>query len=491
MTWRVMLLAVLAISLVPSISASDVGGQAIDWLSGESGMIVARDPGSARLDGMGGLQNVIGDEGRELNLSDYGRNLSARLWDSDSRLWETWFHSVDRVEDSFSEAGDRNRIRDDQLETGGRMTWRSGGKQFLGLDISFDQFDHQAQFADNSKVRGPWWGGFIGRSVGRITASAAVHFVSDNEDILTDDVFAIRHQSTGMQYVGSLAYRRETLAIGLQGEYQTNTITGLSRDESRFHEDKLTWRRPAEIYSASLVWSPWQSLKGMVRGRVMNMDGREESEISWSDRMPQNPGRENFTRKVGTFKEEISGSDFGTRWEARLFESLTLAGELETSTFEDEVQEGKNFKGSRRDQDEKDTVTRALGGFGFETLAGRLRVGLEGGMSKLTHEESDIMGDIEVTSRNLELRTGAEYFVTDMIALRGGYVRMAQDDDLDEPRTLGLGNGFTFGIGYFPRGGLVQLDAAVRIYQIDPDYDGFPSVERSGVDFSLGARFLL
>jgi len=234
-----------------------------------------------------------------------------------------------------------------------------------------------------------------------------------------------------------------------------------------------------------------EMLKGMIRARALSMDGREESEISWSDRMPQNPGRESFRRKVGTFKEKIRGVDFGTRWEARPIESLLLACELERTILEDEVQEGNNFKGSRREQDETDRVTRASAGFGYETLDGRLRFGVEGGLARRIHEEVNVVEDIEITSRFLELRTGVEYFVTDLIALRGGYLRHAQDDDMDEPRTLGLGNGMTLGVGYFPRGGLVQIDAAVRFHTLDPDYADFPSIERTGAEFSLGARFLL
>jgi hypothetical protein len=91
----------------------------------------------------------------------------------------------------------------------------------------------------------------------------------------------------------------------------------------------------------------------------------------------------------------------------------------------------------------------------------------------------------------LTVRAGVEYYLTDKVAVRGGYLRGAWDADLDAPRTLHLGDEMSFGIGYLPQGGLIQLDAAVRMREYKPDYEGDPRFKESRMLFSLGARFLL
>jgi hypothetical protein len=124
-------------------------------------------------------------------------------------------------------------------------------------------------------------------------------------------------------------------------------------------------------------------------------------------------------------------------------------------------------------------------------LQRRLRFGLEGGFHRLVEETRLLEGTAEATARVVEGRIGVEYFLNDRLAVRGGYVRSAWDADLDAPRTLSIGRETTFGIGYLPRGGLIQIDAAIRLLDYAPDYEGDPRVEQSQANFSLGARFLL
>jgi hypothetical protein len=155
------------------------------------------------------------------------------------------------------------------------------------------------------------------------------------------------------------------------------------------------------------------------------------------------------------------------------------------------VTEGHNFKGSRRQLDSEREETRARAGGSYVLRDGRLRLGVEGSFARRVREETRQSGSTDVTSRVVCLHTGAEFFVTDAIALRGGWIRIARDDDLDAPRTLVVGNAWTVGGGYLPRGGLVQLDVSLRIQDLNPDYDGNPSLEESEIDLSMTARFLL
>ena len=66
------------------------GAQAIDWHASGAGLSLSHQPGSARLEAMGGLEVAVRDEDRELNLLDYGRNICGYLTDSDYRRWDFW-----------------------------------------------------------------------------------------------------------------------------------------------------------------------------------------------------------------------------------------------------------------------------------------------------------------------------------------------------------------------------------------------------------------
>ncbi len=204
--------------------------------------------------------------------------------------------------------------------------------------------------------------------------------------------------------------------------------------------------------------------------------------------MPENPARTNVLVHAGTFDERDRNYEVGTRWEMRPVEAVFLSADGSIVHSSAKIDEGSNFKGSLRAQDSKEDVARAGGGVSFSDPTKRFRVGAEGWF--IRDSQKDEITATEVVARTLELRTGAEYFVRDAFAIRAGYFRSAEDQDTSLPRTLGIGNGVSIGGGYFPRGGLYQIDAAVRLEKVLPNYDGNPSSEVRRTYFSLGARFL-
>lgn len=475
-------------ALLALLAPAGAQAQAIDWIASEEGITILRGPGSARLEGMGGLAIAVPDEWNKLDLNHYGGNISALLWSSDSRKWDMWGRTGSILHDQFDVAGNRNRVRLDSEEYGGRVAWWSGKKRVLGLDYVYDLIDHDAPF-DVSKVRGPWGGAFGGQKVGRAVIGGGIHISADSQDLSSSDFFAIRHRSSGQRFVGSIAFDAGSLDLGLQAERQVNNISGISRDIARFHEDTYTWKRPIEVYGGSAIWSVNDAVRGAVRARAMRIDGRQDVRISWSDRMPENPGRINFVIRAGTFNERVRTFETGTRWEMRPAGSVQLAVEgsfLRTNT---EVAEGYNFKGSRRAEDSKERVARAGGGLSYQTPSRRIRLGAEGWFLRDSRE--DALTQSKIVARTYELRSGAECFVNDVIAVRAGYIRSAEDQDTDLPRTLGIGNGFSVGAGYLPRGGLYQVDTAIRVEKVLPDYDGNPRSEERRTYFSLTIRFLI
>ncbi len=440
---------------------------------------------------MGGLEVSVADEDRELNLLDYGRNVCGFLTDSDYRRWELWQATNRSVRDIRDASGARTRTRTDLSEIGGRMAWRNEGTRVLGADFVFDDLRSSLERGPNTKIRGPMSGIFAAQKVSTLTVGGSIHLISDNEDLRSESVFAIRHESSGVRGAGAIALDLGSLLLGAQIESQSNTIRGLSRDESRFHEDKLTWKRPSKVYDLSAFWTPTEMLTGAVHARIVQLDGREEVKISWSDRMPDNPSRSNFLERTGTFKETRDGTEIGTRWEAVPIDRVRVGARLDRSKIDDTVIEGKNYKGSRRAQDTSNELLIGGGGASYETADGRFRLGAEGWYTTLDAKAKGIEEAIQTKSRQIEFRTGGEYFVRDRFALRGGFQRIAFDSDRDQPRTLEVGNGYTLGVGYVARGGLYQLDAAIRVLNMDPDYSGFPNREDARTSITLGARFLL
>jgi predicted porin len=476
--------------LLSSVLASVSMGQAIDWAADVSDVTLERGPGSVRLQGMGGLLLGIPDEGRELNLHDYGRNLSGLLWDCDASRMDLWYRSSDAVVDLRDAQRTRTRSRSELGESGTTLYWRVNPRRLLGAEAALERLGDQIERSDRSLIRNPAVITFGVQQFGSFVVGGGIGFSQDDQSLRTEDVFGIIHNSSGTRYVGSMAYRRSQIVAGLQIERQSNTITGASHDESHFHEDELTWKRPVGIYSASVVWQPNEVISGALRGEVQRIDAREEAQISWSDRMPDNPGRANFLADVGTFEEKVRRNVFGSRWEARPVEPLCLGAEWESGQETEDVTEGENFKGSRRAEDSKRNWTQFGVGGGYQLADGKLHVGADGWYLRKTDEQGVVGGKSKATGRTVELRAGAEWFVAGSLALRGGFTRTATDSNVDQPRTLLAGNGFALGIGFLPRGGLYQIDAAFRQRSLNPDYQGEPSREESGTAFSLGARFL-
>jgi hypothetical protein len=484
------LLGLMGLFLAALAPGGGAYGQAIDWMADVDGILLERGPASTRLNGMGGLLLAIPDEGRELNLYDYGRNLAGSLWDGDASRAELWYRTDNAVVDLRDEQSVRTRTRTELIEAGSTFFWRVNPRRLLGAGLADERLGDRVERGDRSLVRNPTWSAFGVQQFGRFALGGRIGVARDEQSLKTADVFGIEHSSTGTRYVGAVAYDRDPLLVGLQIERQVNTIDGASHDESRFHEDEMTWKRPVGIYSGAVVWHPLEVVTGAFRGEVRRIDAREEARISWSDRMPDNPGRANLLLKVGTFEEEVRRSAFGSRWEVNPVELLRLGAEWESGQLRQTVTEGENFKGSRRGEDSKTNWTRLGAGAGYVLAGGKVQVGADGWYYRKTDEESLIGGKSKITGRTVELRTGAEWFVLDALALRAGFSRTAADADVDQPRTLLVGNGFALGIGYLPRGGLYQIDAAIQHGALDPDYQGVPSREESATVMSMGVRFL-
>lgn len=487
-TSRFVIAACIAVTL--PVLASPALARYAQVSAQDAGLVLEQGIGAVRLDALAGMRLAVPDENNELNLSDYGMNLTGRLQDADGRRMDLWYRSTDLVVDDRDASHVRSRTRNETIEAGTDLSWRKAGERLLGIRWSHDLFRYSYEMGDRGQTRGPSYGAYVVQKAGPVYLGAAITWATDAENLTTNDVFGITHDGEAWIYTGSVAYYRGPFDVGVQYDYDQTEIRGSGHDESRFHEDEYTWRRPDGRLSGSLVWHASEKLQGAVVGRLSSIDGREEVTISWSDRFPDNPSGANYKIRVGTFSEEVRTRTLGTRWEARPTEAINLAAEIENGSHDDKVDEGTNFKGTRREQDVEQSWNRIGVGVGWTSPMQRLRLAVEGAYTALSTDTRGIADVTTVDSFYAEARAGIEYFIRPAVALRGGYARLSEDANRDAGRSLLQGNAFTIGAGYLPKGGLIQVDAALRLEDMQPDYSD-PSRESGRFHFSSSVRLLL
>jgi hypothetical protein len=130
------------------------------------------------------------------------------------------------------------------------------------------------------------------------------------------------------------------------------------------------------------------------------------------------------------------------------------------------------------------------GGVGSVVRGGRLRVGVEGGVSggKLDSQRPRL--SVVQKTRSYDFHAGCEYLVAGDLAARAGYQRRSHDYAVGQPASLGLANGLTLGFGYLPRGGLVAIDTFIRVWKERPDVAGATDRQSEESDLGVSARLL-
>ncbi len=454
---------------------------------------------SLRLGAMGGLRLVVPDENNELNLSDFGGNLAGLLGDRRGWSVEGWGgRNNSYVDRNAIYHGDAVRQRDRlDLEGGGLdVVYRREAERALGMTIFWHGFDARQRYGANTRVSGPDSRFFVNQAVGPLTFAVGASTASDKEDVVSEDIFNIAHTSKTRRLSVAAAWDlgRGGMSLGAQVDADRVRIEGRSADPSGFHGDTFEWRRPALSTRVSLTRpeGAGRFAFGVNAGRL-SREGTEEASISWSDRFPRNPSRVNFALTIPSFSEEEKGWNTDGRLSYRLASGLRLGGECSYQKFESQVTESanSNFVGSRSEQDGEYTTWRLGGGIGTTLLRdGRLRAGLEGAVVGGKSDVTLPRQTLEQKTRGYEARIGGEYLFAREVAVRAGYQRLSMDYAVDEPASLGLSNGLTFGLGYLPRGGLVALDTYVRIWKETPDVPGETNRRAALRDLQASVRFL-
>ncbi len=495
MRWGVVAVLLAALLVFPGMA----GAQYLTFDAARRGQAVAEARPSLRLDAMGGLYLVIPDENNELNLSDFGGNLAGVLTDRQGWSVESWLgrnNSFVDLNTAYRGQDVRQRNRLD-LEAGGLdVVYRREAKRALGMTLFWRGYDARVTYGPNSRVSGPDSRFFINQVFGPLTAAIGVATASDKEDLVSSDIFAIRHTSKSRRLTVAAAWDLHLagMSIGAQLDADRVRIDGRSADPSGFHGDRFEWRRPATQMRLTLVRPEGLGplAFGVNVGRLRR-EGTEEATISWSDRFPWNPSRVNYTNRVPSFTEAEHGWDAGGRASWRFARHLQLGGEGLYRKLDSRVTESanSNFAGSRGQENAKLTAWRFGAGLGTVLLRdGRLRAGVETAVDGGQLDSARPRQSLVQKTRGYEARTGAEYLFARDLVVRAGYQRRSRDYAVGEPASLGLSDGLTLGFGYVPRGGLVAVDTYLRVWRESPDIPGAANREAAARYLAISARFL-
>lgn len=481
--------------LALSLASSGASAQYSVFDGARLGQPISADRPQTRLLGMGHLSLVVEDENNQISLFDFAGNLAGTAEDRDGWSLESW-GGRGTVEESYLVAHGGEDLRQTTRLSGGTggtdVVYRKDARRAIGVTANFFRHAMTRRYGDVSKVRGPRAFAFYNENFGMLRLAVGAGRWSDNESVKSTDVFGVRHSSETWMYRFDAAYSLWGLDLGAQLQVDDVMIDGVSRGPSGFHQDEYRWSRPATTFSLSVLRSEG-SLDAGGRMVMMKRSGREEVDISWSDRFPDNPSRVNYRITAPTFKESESATMVEGRVLLRVGESIRLGAGAAYELFDSDVVEdlSSNYPGSRRNQDLEESRLRVGGGALVSLFAGRLSIGAETHYSAVSQEVELPRGLRSNDSRRFEVRTGVEYLLPSRFAIRGGYVRGVQDENLDLPNTFYHANGYTVGLGWTPRGGMFSIDGAFRAVEASPDYEGWPDKSASRQDLMFSARFLL
>jgi hypothetical protein len=489
--YRFVLVAALgAICSLASVRVSSA--QYLSYRADQLGVSIDPAARGVRLLSLGAMRFVIPDENNEINLADFGQNLSGVATDKDGWSVESWFSRRRMTEDFPANYRGAPVIQRDTFNSEvahTRVIYRNGNGRAIGGSFQWTGHSTVLRYGDQTKTRGPQFEAFWNETFGDLSLALGASRWTDEETLSSIDVFTVHHASDAVGWTLGASYPLLGLEWGGQLTSERVRIDGTSVDPSGFHQDDFEWLRPTRKLRLSAFLPEGGDLEFGANFSNFSLDGAEDAQISWSDRFPGNPSGFDFDREVPTFEEEERGSRVEARALYWLGYAPRVAAFAARETRISDVVESSNFIGSRRQGKLDRTRTEVGGGLATSVLEERLTVGVEGLGVLTTDEIVDRVGTpSQVKSRDVSGRLGVEWFTRQDFALRAGYERLVLDADTDAPLTLQTGQAASFGFGWVPKGALYVVDGMFRYVDRTPDQDG--GRERDSFELALYGRLL-
>jgi hypothetical protein len=434
---------------------------------------IAREPfgirfgtGTARLDAMG-LSIAATDENNEINLFDFGDNPAGLLADRDAWSVDARFEHRERFDRDPDFRGN------DFLGN----TWsllaafRNTGKRAVGMAIDYLDSNLGADSGNRFKYKQTQYRLLYNQMFGRLATGLEFRYLDEKEDQTGgDDFYNIEHTSSSVMGLAGAAYQvHEYASLSARGAIERSNIEGRARSDA--YDDTFDWDRPAgSLEGQAFVDHP--RLKGAVTYGVTEGAGEETIDAAWSPLFIFNPGPYFVEFQATTFTEDNEIDQFRTRWEYQVVPGRArVAGSYAASGRDYSSITNPIVIGSRQERllsDDRDQL--ALGG-SLTLLNDRLLVGAEFGRLGNTLEDLDpLTGYVQETTIG-QFSVGGEYIAADNLALRSGLTFRSIDRDdrftgtpAADYRVRRQGSVseqlVSFGAGWVPRGGALQIDAS-------------------------------
>ena len=462
MTRRIFVAPVVGLLL----AAAPAAGQILQNRLATEALSVVSGVGTSRLDGMG-LRLAAADENNEANLFDLGDNPAGLLADRDAWSLDTRWTHQERYESDPRTRGFNYNGNTYSAFAGFRHAGRlaiGGGYEFLDGRLR-DRSNPITRFSQNTLRM------VYNQNFGRLDAGLELRVGSESEDVRNaHQDYLIEHKTSAMIGIAGAAYHlHDYVTVAARGALDRSSVDGVSRSDQ--HEDDLAWDRPSGSAEAQLFVSHPRLDGGLVFGREKGA-GEEILSAAWSPLFRFNPTNYFVRFESRTFTDEHTTDYFRTKWEARLIpDRVGLAASFRRGASDYMVRSDPVVVGSREASDQSLTQSEfGLGGH-MLFLNQRLMLGAEYFRGGQKLEDRNILtGYTEETSTN-SLNLGGEYLMLENLAARAGWgLRTQKNDDglvagpapdyRARPQGTFDETTASVGLGYIPRGGILQVDAA-------------------------------
>jgi len=441
---------------------------------------------SVRLEGMGGFQTAVKDENRQINLWDFSRNPAGFGDDRDS-----W--SAEILYDHNESNNNNNYLRGDDLkqnEMGLQFGIHRPQRMGLGGFVNYSKAESQTFPDQGDDLELAGWGIMGNKYLARNVSLGLIFGMrGEKTDALSRDIYDISHDGSTIRGGGGLSWMAvKGLTFAGYAEYSSASRDGESR--SGTHTDLFAWSRSGWIWSAE-AYVDRGRVQGALDYRQSNQDGREEGDLSWSERFPFNPTDESHSETTVTFSEVLGDKEFRTRWNVDLVPRVVnLSAAYAWLSQDITVMTNPNRIGSLPATDTNASFNTIIVGGSWTTAARRLLLAgeFQAGSKEITETAT---GAVREKLDDQLLRVGGEYLIGEAFVGRLGAIQQNESYTGSPLGDRSFDTTFlTVGLGIVPEGGIWQLDLAYQPEirsQVDPE---LPGVDRNRSRFSAFVRYL-
>lgn len=421
--------------------------------------------GTVRLDGMGGFETTVRDENQEINLLDFANNPAGFGDDRDSWTIDLRYDHQEVTEGVQYSYGDDVKINTGSLLLG----YHHPGNIGIGGAIDYAEVGARDITRSRDEFR------VVGFSLTAnkyftkgLVLGARVTQTDEKQDAYSRQVYNISHSTALLRSglgLGVTPVRGVT--IGARGEIISNKVDGESRGTT--HQDTFDWKRPGSLWAVHGLVDRGRLTGGVDYSR-QDLEGREDVQISWSERFILNPTPDSYVAEAPTISEDRTNEVLRTRWRLQVVpRKISVSVATLNATEDYTIIANPNVLGSLPPGTLNTTNDVLIGGVSWITAGQRLLVAGEAKAASIEVDQADEYGSSKLKQEELALRIGGEYLIGETLAGRLGLIQARENYEVDGAKSDDYSTTYvTAGLGIIPDGAIWQLDISYGVI-VDSD----------------------